>query len=251
VSILTVGPVYFPGWVSILFSAGLALGIIHHLPCLFRGPGNRWFHAGHMAMALSMIYMYLSMSYDWNWLPAQWQMWFFVATSVAIAAYLAVTAARRQPVNLLWVLLLIGHLAMIYMWYPMMRWNAILIFVLVSWFAIEAAGWVANLLPDDVRLRENRAWLPYQVGARTRVPAASVATAHSAAPATESPGSALDSGPERPGLGDDCECHTSGHLITSSWKDRALMAVMAVSMGYMFYGMELMGAMSHSMGHMH
>lgn len=229
------GPAYFPGWVSILFAVGLALGIAHHLPCLAGaragGPANRAFHAGHTTMALSMIYMYLSMSYDWNWLPAAWQMWFFAATSAAIAGYIAVALGRRQGVNLLWFLLLIQHAAMVYMWYPMMRWNAIAIFVLVSWFAAEAAGWVTNLLPDDVRIRQNRRWLPYRVGAVApvpeTVPPAPVAAAHD----------------------DGCECHTSGHLLTSNWKDRALMAVMAVSMGYMFYGMELMAVMHHSMMH--
>lgn len=208
--ILTSGPDFFPGWVSILFSLGLALGIVHHLPCLIRGHGNRWFHAAHTAMALSMIYMYLSMSYDWNWLPATWQMWFFVATSVAITAWLLIKVLRRQPVNLLWILLLIQQAAMAYMWYPMMRWNAILIFVLVSWFAIEAFGWAANLLPDDIRMVENRNWFPYQLG-----------TEEGTADAT-------------PG------CHTGAHLIGSDWKDRTLMAIMALSMGYMFYGMQLL-----------
>ena len=32
--IFTSGPDYFPGWISILFSLGLALGIVHHLPCI-------------------------------------------------------------------------------------------------------------------------------------------------------------------------------------------------------------------------
>ena len=52
--ILTSGPDFFPGWVSILFSLGLALGIVHHLPCLIRGHGNRWFHAAHTAMLTTM-----------------------------------------------------------------------------------------------------------------------------------------------------------------------------------------------------
>jgi hypothetical protein len=242
---LTSGPAYFPGWVSILFSLGLALGIVHHLPCLLRGPGNRWFHAGHAAMALSMIYMYLSMSYDWNWLPARWQMWFFVATSAAIVVFLATRLGRGQGVNLLWFLLLIQQAAMVYMWYPMMRWNAILIFALVCWFAIEAFGWVTNLFPDDVRARENRRWFPYLVGDRTGVSAGAASRQVVPSPA---------GGPALTGSGHDhddptCECHTSGHLLTSSWRDRALMAVMAVSMGYMFYGMELMGVMHHAMHH--
>ena len=214
---LTSGPGLFPGWISILFSLGLASGIVHHLPCLLTGRGSRWFHAGHAAMALSMIYMYLSMSYDWNWLPAAWQMWFFVATSLAIAGRLVVSFLRRRPVNLLWVLLLVQQAAMACMWYPMMRWNAVLIFVLVSWFAVEAFGWIANLLPDDTRMVENRSWFPYKLGGGVDGPAHSLA------------GPAADQ---------DCRC--VDHLIVSDWKERGLMAIMAVSMGYMFYGMQLM-----------
>ena len=209
--LLTSGPDFFPGWVSLLFTAGLALGIAHHVPCLISSHGSRWFHAGHTAMALSMIYMYLSMSYDWNWLPATWQMWFFVATSVAITAWLLTKVLRRQPVNFLWILLLIQQAAMAYMWYPMMRWNAILIFVLVSWFAVETFGWAANLFPDDSRMAENRNGFPYQLG--TTEEAATDAV---------------------PG------CHIGAHLIGSDWKDRTLMAIMALSMGYMFYGMQLL-----------
>lgn len=232
------GPDYFPGWTSIVFSVGLALGIVHHLPCLIFGRGNRWFHAGHTAMALSMIYMYLSMSYDWNWLAATWQMWFFVATSMAITVYLLTKFIGRQPVNFLWVLLLVQHVAMAYMWYPMMRWNAILIFVLVSWFAIETFGWVANLLPDDVRIRENRSWFPYELVARrvgpTRIPARQAATAtadRAVSPLADNAQATTDA---------TCDCHAGGHLIGSGWRDRTLMAIMALSMGYMFYGMQLL-----------
>ena len=221
-SFLTSGPNYFPGWVSILFSLGLALGIVHHLPCLILGRGNRWFHAGHTAMAVSMIYMYLSMSYDWNWLPATWQMWFFVATSLAIAAWLLTKVLRRQPVNFLWILLLIQQGAMAYMWYPMMRWNAILIFVLVSWFAIETFGWAANLLPDDIRITENHNWFPYQLGDTASQDQHQADVTRGRTDVAE------------------CDCHSGSHLIVSDWKDRTLMAIMALSMGYMFYGMQLL-----------
>lgn len=220
--LLTSGPALFPGWVSLLFALGLALCIAHHLPCLVFGRGKRWFHAGHTAMALSMIYMYLSMSYDWNWLPATWQMWFFVVTSAAVAAWILIKLAQGRPVNLLWVLLLIQQASMAYMWYPMMRWNAVVIFILVSWFAIETFGWAAGLLPDDVRILHNHNWFPHEIGGAERV------TAHPNA-------NNVDRRDPR-----DCDRHTSGYLVSSGWKDRVLMAVMALSMGYMFYGMELM-----------
>lgn len=222
--LLTAGPDFFPGWVSILFSAALALSIVHHLPCLIHGHAGRWFHAGHAAMALSMIYMYLSMSYDWNWLPATWQMWFFVATTAGITAWLLTRWTRRKPVNALWILLLIQHAAMAYMWYPVVRWNAILIFALVSWFAVETFGWAANLFPDNVRMAESRAWLPYTIGAREQ----RVATVGGA-------------GTRRPAADDtECECRSGEELIGSGWKDRTLMALMALSMSYMFYGMQLL-----------
>jgi hypothetical protein len=220
IDFLTTGSDYFPGWLSILFSLGLALGVVHHVPCLVRGLGNRWFHTGHVVMSLSMIYMYLSMSYDWTWLPGMWQMWFFVATSAVVGGYLVGELVRGRPVNFSWVLLLVGHVAMIYMWFPMMRWNAIAIFVLVSWFAIETFGWAANLFPDDSRAQANRRWFPYEVGAR-RV----------AASTAEHPGSVTTVA--------ENHCHDDV-LISSSWQDRAAMGVMALSMGYMFYGMELL-----------
>lgn len=216
-----------------MFSVGLALGIFHHLPCLIFRHGNRWFHAGHTAMALSMIYMFLSMSYNWTWLPATWQMWFFIASSMAVVVYLLATFIRGRAVNFLWVLLLIQQAAMAYMWFPMMRWNAIIVFVLVSWFAVETFGWAANLLPDDIRIRENRPWFPHTVRVKKteaqRVPARQPATAGSAT----SPSRDTE-------VCSDSECHTSGHLVVSDWKNRTVMAIMALSMGYMFYGMELL-----------
>lgn len=226
--ILTSGSGLFPGWVSILFSLGLALGIIHHLPCLIFGHGNRWFHAGHATMALSMIYMYLSMSYNWNWLPAVWQMWFFVATTCVIGIHLLSNIVRNRPFNFLWILLLAQHAAMIYMWYPMMRWNVVAIFGLISWFAIETFGWAANLFPDDVRMKEQRALFPYAVGLGPAAVSADSAESENGATAED----------EHIAVAPDC--HVGPYLISSDWKDRTLMAVMALSMGYMFYGMQVM-----------
>ena len=116
-------------------------------------------------MALSMIYMYLSMSPRLELAAGYLADVVFIASAVTIATWLLTKFLRGQPVNFLWMLLLIQQAAMAYMWYPMMKWNPILIFVLVSWFAIEAFGWAANLFPDDVRIIENRTWFPYELGA--------------------------------------------------------------------------------------
>ena len=234
---LTSGPDYFPGWLSIVFSVGLALGIVHHLPCLIHGHGNRWFHAGHVTMALSMMYMFLSMSYYWIWLPAAWQMWLFIASSTAVGVYLLAKFVSGQPVNLLWLLLLVGQASMAYMWFPMMRWNAILIFVLVSWFAIETFGWAANLFPDDVRSTANHRWFPYELALRRRAapktPARQVAT--------ECKSMSLSTGGQAfPDVARGS--HAGDQLVASDWKERTLMATMALSMGYMFFGMQLLAA---------
>ena len=240
---LTSGPDYFPGWVSIVFSVGLALGVVHHLPCLIFGHGNRWFHAGHTAMALSMIYMFLSMSYSWNWLPAAWQMWFFVATSILVVGYLLAAFIGGKPVNALWILLLVQQAGMAYMWYPMMSWNATVVFVLVSWFGIETIGWAANLLPDDTRQRENRAWFPYELAVK-KLRAQRLPTPQ---PVAAGPAAGLATDPAPP---DATDCHTSAHLVVSDWKDRTLMTIMALSMGYMFYGMQLLAVAAPPMaGH--
>ncbi len=116
---------------------------------------------------------------------------------------------------------------------PMMGWNAILVFVQVSWFAIETFGWAANLLPDDVRQRENLPWFPHELvvkrTATQRVPDRQPAT----------PGSATPPLPDAE-VSSAADCHTSGHLVVSDGKGRTVMAIMALSMGYMFYGMELL-----------
>lgn len=224
------GTDHFPGWLSVLFSLGLAMGIVHHLPCLIGGHGSRWLHGGHVAMAVSMIYMYLSMSFGWDWLPGMWQMWFFVVSSIGTGAYLLGRLIRGLTVNFCWVLALIQHVAMIYMWYPMMRWNAVVIFLLVSWFAVETFGWTANLFPDDVRILENRRWFPYEVGSRQ--PAS--ASAGGRGPVT------VLAGRSARGVATSVGVRGVHYLTTSYWMDRAAMAFMAVSMGYMFYGMGLM-----------
>ncbi len=101
----------------------------------------------------------------------------------------------------------------------------------MSWFAIETFGWAANLLPDDIRMRENRPWFPHKIVVKRteaqRVPVRQTATTSSAtSPSTE--------------VCSDNGCRVTAHLDGSDWKDRAVMAVMALSMGYMFYGMELL-----------
>ena len=45
----------------------------------------------------------------------------------------------------------------------------------------------------------------------------------------------------------DIECHASGRLVGSDWKDRTTTTIMAPSMGYVFYRMELLAMAMRTM----
>lgn len=200
---------WFPPWLTILVAIALLGAAVHHLPCVIRGHGNRWFHVGHIAMCVSMIYMYLIMSFrppaSWGPDVARAQMWFFVATSALVLAYLVGLLARRRSFSLLWLLLLGQQAAMIYMWLPMTSWSGLLSAILIVWFLVEAVGWLTDIF---------RGYEVIPPGAETR---------------TSEPHS-----------------HTAGGdaYLPAGRLDRAAMSLMALSMAYMFFGMQDMAGFS-------
>lgn len=200
---------WFPPWLTILVSILLLGAALHHVPCVIRGHGNRWFHLGHIVMCLSMIYMYLIMSFrppeSWGPDVSRAQMWFFVVISALVLAYLVSLLARRRSFSLLWLLLLAQQAGMIYMWLPMASWSGLLSVVLIVWFVAEAIGWLSDIFRG------------YSV-----VP----------------PGAGSDTGSEH--------SHTAGDdaYLPSGWPDRLAMAFMALSMAYMFFGMQGMAGFS-------
>ena len=164
VDFLMSGPDYFPSWISIAFSAGLALGIVHHLPCPSSVAG-RWFHAGRgdgpvhdlrvpvdvlrleLAGQVADVVLCGHVGRDHRLHPQQ----------------VHPTGTREFPLD---SPAGPAGMAMAYMWVPDDALATILIFVLVSWFAIETFGWPVT--SSRTTFGDGRiAWFPLRTGRQT------------------------------------------------------------------------------------
>jgi hypothetical protein len=210
------GPNLFPPWTSvlwaILFGAALAVHCWHFIRL---GGERRWYHGSHVLMAIGMIYMALALGYRWTWFPSDgWEV-VYACSTVMVLGWLAMRMLVFQPVNALWILVAVQQAAMIYMYSP--RMVAGLSWVLVGWFALEAAGWTSGVLLDGSR--RHSTLLPLAIGpSYTAVVATSAGTVVEVA----EPSTVVDL----------VECPPI------LWT-RVAMAVMALGMAYMFAGMQL------------
>jgi hypothetical protein len=110
------------------------------------GGQHRWFHASHILMLVSMLYMYAGMEFSWKWLSHTLQMWVFILTSALILVWMILRIATKAPFSFLWILALIMQAAMAYMWMP--DWIAVLTWILVGYYTLEALAWLFGLIND-------------------------------------------------------------------------------------------------------
>ncbi|WP_169330685.1 DUF5134 domain-containing protein [Gordonia rhizosphera] len=247
---LTQGGPWFPGWLTIIASVLLLGAILHHLPCVIRGHGNRWFHLGHIAMSASMIYMYLNMSYrppsSWGPTVARAQMWFFVATSALVLIYLISLLIRRRSFSILWFLLFAQQAGMVYMWLPMRSWSGLITALVTVWFLLEMLGWLTDayrgyqITPGTTAITDTHAGTAVAAG---RTGTAVTDTLADAAVSETRTGTAVIDAPDEAACGNpdgDTESDPGAIHVAPGWLDRATMAYMALSMAYMFLGMQEM-----------
>jgi hypothetical protein len=125
------------GWICVVMYIVILAVHLSHLVSM-SGQHRAW-HAGHVLMALGMAWMFLPVTPFP--LPALvWQS-AFAAAALLVAVWCIWNWIRRQAVSLLWVTLLIGMLAMIYMYTFPGAATQYLTFVLVAYFALEASAW--------------------------------------------------------------------------------------------------------------
>jgi hypothetical protein len=133
-----------PQWLAIawtlVFVAVLAIHVRHVRDS--QGPRRYW-HSGHVLMALGMIFMFAPASIDRFDIPnGFWQLVFANATGLVLAWILA-QALSRQVVNLLWIVIATDLAAMVYMWSPT-GFSAPITWLLVAYFAAQTVLWATN-----------------------------------------------------------------------------------------------------------
>jgi hypothetical protein len=146
----------FPTWLGMVMTT-IFLGVfLNHLRHAREASGQRRFwHAGHVAMALGMVFMFLPTSIDPFDLPNTLWQTIFVVMLVLVAGWLARQALVKRGASGLWWLLAVELWAMLYMWSPGAMATP-LSWLLIAYLAVEAGLWATgrvrqvdrNLLPN-------------------------------------------------------------------------------------------------------
>lgn len=133
-----------PGWLAVIWTlAFLAVLVVHARHVMETDGERRFWHAGHVLMALGMVFMFAPGSLDHFDVPAGfWPLLFANAAGAVVAWALARTLAG-QAVNGLWLVLAFDLAAMAYMWSPS-GYVAPLTWLLVAYFAVQALLWATD-----------------------------------------------------------------------------------------------------------
>jgi hypothetical protein len=137
-----------PTWLGVVM-AGVFLGVfLNHLRHALDASGQRRFwHVGHVAMALGMVFMFMSASLKpFDISTIFWQA-IFVAALVVLAGWLARQALNQRGASGLWPLLAIELWAMLYMWSPGAT-ETPLSWLLIAYLAVESGLWTTGRVLD-------------------------------------------------------------------------------------------------------
>jgi hypothetical protein len=133
-----------PDWLAVIWTLGfLAVVVIHARHVLETHGERRWWHSGHVLMALGMLFMFAPASLDHFDIPATfWQLAFANAAGAIVLWTVAQTLSGRA-VNRLWMVIAVDLAAMVYMWSPN-GFVAPITWILVAYFALQAVVWGAD-----------------------------------------------------------------------------------------------------------
>jgi hypothetical protein len=133
-----------PDWLSVIWSlVFIAVIVLHARHVVETHRERRLWHAGHVLMAVGMLFMYAPPSIDHLGIGAAfWQIVFANAAGAIVLAALAVTL-NGVAVNRLWLVLAFDMAAMVYMWSPN-GWVTPITWLLVAYFGLQALLWATN-----------------------------------------------------------------------------------------------------------
>jgi hypothetical protein len=134
-----------PTWVRLVWAGALAVALLMHLTHVYRMPGqHRWWVLGHVAMAAAMIPMYLpELLGGADFSPLGLPLF---ACAAFVAAAVGVAMRYRENVlNPLWVMLAIDLAIMAYMWLPATNRSHTLDGVLVTYFLYQIVAWTFGI----------------------------------------------------------------------------------------------------------
>jgi hypothetical protein len=130
-----------PNWLAVLWMlVFFAIVAIHGRHVLESEGQRRYWHSGHVLMALGMAVMYAPGSVNHFNIPTGFWSLLFANAAIAIVLWMIVQAFAGRGTNLLWLLMAFDLGAMAYMWSPS-GLQAPITWLLVAYFAGQAVLW--------------------------------------------------------------------------------------------------------------
>jgi hypothetical protein len=137
-----------PSWLAVVWMlAFFAIIAIHGRHVLESEGQRRWWHSGHVLMAIGMAFMYAPPSVDSLNIPIGFWSLAFANAAIAVLLWMLVQAFAGRGTNMLWLVMAFDLGAMAYMWSPS-GFQAPITWLLVAYFAAQAALWATNRMRD-------------------------------------------------------------------------------------------------------
>ena len=137
-----------PNWLAVLWTLVFFVIIATHARHVLQSEGQRrWWHSGHVAMAIGMAFMFAPASIDYFNVPTGFWSLAFANGAIAIVLWMLVQTFAGRGTNLLWLLIAFDLGAMAYMWSPT-GFQAPIAWLLVAYFAVQAVLWGTNRMRD-------------------------------------------------------------------------------------------------------
>ncbi len=137
-----------PNWLAVIWMLVFFLIIATHGRHVLESKGQRrWWHSGHVFMAIGMAVMFAPASVDYFHIPTGFWSLAFANGAIAILLWMLVQAFTERGTNLLWLLIAFDLGAMAYMWSPS-GFQAPITWLLVAYFAAQALLWGTDRMRD-------------------------------------------------------------------------------------------------------
>jgi hypothetical protein len=137
-----------PNWLAVIWMLVFFAVIATHGRHVLESQGQRRFwHSGHVLMAIGMAFMFAPASVDYFDIPSGFWSLAFANGAIGILLWMLVQGFAGRGTNLLWLLIAFDLGAMAYMWSPS-GFQAPITWLLVVYFVAQAVLWGADRMRD-------------------------------------------------------------------------------------------------------
>jgi hypothetical protein len=137
-----------PSWLAVIWMLVFLVIVAVHARHVLESAGQRrYWHAGHVLMAIGMAFMFAPASVDYFDVPTGFWSLAFANGALAVLLWMLVQMFAGRGTNMLWLLIAFDFAAMAYMWSPS-GFQAPITWLLVAYFVAQAVLWGTDRMRD-------------------------------------------------------------------------------------------------------